>query len=145
MASIVYNSFCTDLGKALTDLQEAGADVRVLLATTSYTPDKDHVFVSSITNEVSGGTGYSRKALSSQTLTVDNTNDWAIFDAADLVYTAANFGTFRYIILYIETASSPTDANRRLIECLDITSATTNGTDMTLVWNASGLLTIASA
>jgi hypothetical protein len=54
MADLIYNSFSEDLANG--DITAAGP-FKMLLVTSSYTPDKAHADRSDITNEVSG-TGY---------------------------------------------------------------------------------------
>ena len=93
----------------------ASADVRVLLVSSSYTFSSDHNFVSDITNELSG-TGYARKVLASKVVAEDDTNDRATFDADDLVWTGANFGTPDAAIVYVHNAA---DAAAELICCLN--------------------------
>jgi hypothetical protein len=59
MASFVYNSFWEDLARGAIDMDTD--TFRMMLVTSSYTPDQDaHLKRSSITNEVSG-TGYTAK------------------------------------------------------------------------------------
>lgn len=130
MASGVYNG-----GKAGTadgSINLGADDMRVLLVNASYTPNPDHKFVSSITNELSG-TGYSRKALTTETVTQDDTNDRAAFSADNLTWTGANFGTPRYAIVYKFNAS---DASARLFCWIDLGGTTvTNGGDYTIKFN----------
>jgi hypothetical protein len=59
MASFIYNSFWEDLARGAIDMD---TDMfRMMLVTSSYTPDQDgHLKRSAITNEVSG-TGYTAK------------------------------------------------------------------------------------
>jgi hypothetical protein len=49
------------------DVQWTSSDLRVLLTTSSYTPNQDHAFVDDVTNELSGG-GYARVSLGGQTV-----------------------------------------------------------------------------
>jgi len=135
MAHTVYNAFPEGLAKGLLDMQSGAADIRVLLATTTYTPNKDHDFVDDVTNEVSGGSGYVRKALASEAVTKDDTNDWAKFTHAAITWTAADFGTFRYMIYYLHNAA---DSAARLLMCIDLTAVVTNGSDLTITPHANG-------
>ena len=86
MASSFYNSGLAALLNGTVDWDNGGAAIRALLVTSAYTFNKDHSFVSSITNELSG-TGYVRKDLAGRTVTQDNTNDRAVLDASDLTWT----------------------------------------------------------
>jgi hypothetical protein len=130
----------TNRGKAL--LMNGGLDldtqdIRVLLCTASFTPSVDHNFVSEVTNECTG-TGYARTALTSESVTEDDTNDRAVFDAADVTWTGANFGTPAYAVIYRFVTN---DADSPIIAVHTITSpVATNGGDYTLVWSANGLI-----
>lgn len=74
MASLIYNSCIDDLSNNNIDF---GADTfKILLVTSSYTPDKDtHDKLDDVTNEVTG-TGYTAGgATSACTVTKDVAND----------------------------------------------------------------------
>ena len=89
MANAVYNSFKRDIANGSIDLDTD--TINVMLVTSSYSPTIDtHTKRSDITNEVTG-TGYTAggQALASKTVTADNTNDRAAFDAADVTWTTA--------------------------------------------------------
>ena len=134
MATGVYNK-----GKYLLmtgGMNLATGDIRCLLTTSAYTFDADHNFVSDITNECSG-TGYVRKALA-ETVTEDDASDYAWFDATDVVWTGADFGTPARAIIYLHNAA---DASAALLACVDLTPAIpTNTGDYTVAWAATGIL-----
>lgn len=121
--------------------------LKVVLATSAYTPDKDHEFVSSASAAELSGTGYvggfggsGRKTLASKALAKDNTLDIAKLTAADLTWTAINAGTIRYAIVIKEITN---DAASLLIACIDINPTsgyTTDGNDWKLAWPATGVL-----
>lgn len=135
MATGVYNR-----GKALLlngGLDLDTQDIRVLLVSASYTFNPDHNFVADITNELSG-TGYVRKELANETVTEDDTNDRAVFDADDVVWTGADFGSPAMFIVYRQVTN---DADSPLICCGDISPVVaTNGGDFTLAFSANGIL-----
>jgi hypothetical protein len=127
------------------------ANIKVMLVGTGYTPDKDHDFVDSITGGSSkelSGTGYvagfggsGRKTLASKTVTKDNTNDVAFFDAADVTWTAINAGTVAYAVVIKEVTN---DADSPILATLTISpNIVTNGSDYTEQWAADGLFKIA--
>lgn len=75
--------------------------IKVMLVTSTYSPNLDtHAFRSDVTNEVSG-TGYTAggSALATKTVTQDNTNDRAVFDSDDPAWTVATI-TARAAVLY---------------------------------------------
>lgn len=137
MASGVYNK-----GKQL--MLNGGVDfdaddIRVALVTSSYTPDADHDFANDLMNELSGG-NYVRKALAGESVTLDNANDRAYFDATDPVWTAlgAAAGTPAYCIVFKQVTN---DTDSPLLAWLELTSPPTpNGGDYTVNFNAGGLI-----
>lgn len=74
MASLIYNSCLDDVCRALVDLDSD--TFKVMLVTSTYTPDKDtHTKRSDVTNEVVG-TGYTAGgAAATVTVTKDTAND----------------------------------------------------------------------
>lgn len=149
MASLMYNKGLEWLGSG--DLTTA--TIKVMLVTSSYTANKDHDFASSpAANEISG-TGYTsgfagsgRKTLASKTFAESDANDNAAFDAADLLWTGlqADCGTAAACVIYVHDTS---DAASTLLCYLDGGGfpRTFDGTDFPLVWNSSGIFTIAQA
>ena len=148
MASLTTNKLRTLLLNRGIDL--LGDTIKVMLVNTSYTPDKDHDFVSSITGgttkEISG-TGYSagfgaagRKTLASKTVTQDNTNDVAYLSAANLTWTAIDSGTVGAVAVIKEVTS---DADSPILAVFDlIPDIVTNSGDFTITWAAGGLFNI---
>lgn len=133
-------------GKA--EIANGGTDyltgtIKVMLVTATYVFNVDHNTVSQITNELSG-TGYvggfqgsGRKLLASKAVTQDDVNNRAEFDAADVTWTAINAGVAAAAVMFRELTS---DALSPLLAYLDFTGVTTNGGDLTLQWNAEGIL-----
>ena len=119
--------------------------IKVMLVTSSYTFDADHNFVSEVVaNEVSvigytgGFAGAGRKALANKSVTEDDTNDLAYFDADDLTWTGLATGaTVGGAILVKEVTN---DAASQLLVFMDLADTPTNGGDITLAWNASGIV-----
>ena len=125
--------------------------VALMLTTYSLNIDTHLDFADVATSEIanSGVTGYVARGdgtpLASKAVVVDNTNDRGEFDAANLVYTAIGNGTnatFDQIVIGRENDTTPTDATSPLIAHSTVSSTTTNGGDVTLVWNAEGILHI---
>lgn len=119
-------------------------DIRCALVTSSYTENRDHNFMSDITNELSGG-NYSRQALAGESVTEDDTNDWAKFDANDRLFAAlqAAAGTPAKAIIFKFVT---TDADSPMLASLALTSPPVpNGGDYTIVFGTNGLITFASA
>lgn len=127
----------------------AGSDTfKVMLLKNTYTPNKDHDLVSEINAHECDATGYTpgfagagRKTLSSPTITVDDTNDRAVFDAADpATWTAlggATNNTLRYVAVIWENTS---DAASIVLAVLDMgADKATNGGDFSVQLAALGI------
>ncbi len=87
---------------------------------------------------VSDMTGASIIARSGNLASKTTTN--GVFDSADVTVTAVSGSAFTHIVLYKDAGSDATDA---LVAVFDISSFTPNGSDITVVWNASGIFSIA--
>jgi hypothetical protein len=87
MASLIYNSFVDDMARGAIDLDTD--TFKVLLVTSSYTPNKDtDLKRSAVTNEVSG-TGYTAGGVTiACTVTKDTAND-----RVTLSFAAVNWAT----------------------------------------------------
>jgi hypothetical protein len=133
MANGVYNRGKYLIATAGANL--ASADLRVLLVKDTYVFDNDHNFVSDViagSKEISVG-GYARVALTTKTVTEDDTNDFAYLDADDVLFAALAAGqTVGGAVLYKFNAA---DGAAEVIAFYDLTDTLTNGGDITVVWN----------
>lgn len=120
--------------------------IRVLaLKGTGYTFDPDHDFVTDLTpgsNEVSGGS-YARQDLGTKAVNVDDTNDRAEFTAAATTFSAvpAQGGSNVTALVVFKFVTNDTDSP--LIAYIDTGTGfplTPNGSDITVTWNAEGVL-----
>lgn len=113
MANFVYNKFkerCASAG-----VNWASATVRVMLerSTSTYTPNKDHNFVSDLTNfvEVSVAS-YSRKSLANKAVNQDQTNDRAELDCDDVAFGALESGQIvKGMVVYVQVGGDDTTPN----------------------------------
>jgi hypothetical protein len=133
MASGWYTSGLRDVLDRTIDL--ASDTIKLILVTSTYTPDKDHDFAADLTNELSG-TGYTggfagsgRKTIGSKAFSTDTGNDRVEFTFGAVTWTAINAGNPKYAILVKEITN---DAASRLIAYLDLGTVVTNGSDMVL-------------
>lgn len=119
--------------------------IKVMLCTSSYTPNQDtHEFKSDLTNEVSG-TGYTATgvALANKALTYTAGTNVIMADADDTSWTSSTI-TARYAVIY--DATPATDATRPLIGYVDFgADQTTNNGTFQITWNAAGIFTITVA
>ncbi|WP_328439082.1 hypothetical protein [Nocardia puris] len=119
--------------------------IKVMLCTSSYTPNQDtHRYKSDVTNEVTG-TGYTAggATLGSCTASYNAGTNTLALDAADTSWPNSTI-TARYAVVY--DASPGSDATRALLGYVDFDQniSTTAGT-FSIVWDAAGILTISAA
>lgn len=139
MADLIYNSFFTDLSKGNIDLDTD--TFKVMLVTSAYTPSKTHAKRSDVTNEVTG-TGYTAggATLANVTVTQDNTNDLAKFDADDVTWATSTI-TARGAVLY--KARGGAASADELVKYFDFGSDQSSvGAAFTLQFNANGILQV---
>lgn len=127
------------------EIDLADDTIKVLLTTSTYTPDQDaHNFHNDVTNEVTG-TGYTAggATLSNKSITYTaGTNTW-VFDADDATWATSTI-TARTAVVYDDTPG--TSATKPLIGYQqsdgDITSS---GGTFTVAWAAGGIVSIVVA
>lgn len=106
MASHLQNSFIKDL--SLGNLIPGTHDFRMLLATASYSPNKDHAKRDAVTNEVANGNGYVTKGQPvTLTITTDNANDRTSVSFSEPSWADATF-TARYGVVYRDRGGAST-------------------------------------
>ena len=139
MADIIFNI-------AKLNILNGGLDFdtntfKVLLVTSSYTPNQDtHEDRADVTNEVTG-TGYSAggATLASVTVTQDNTDNEGVVDAADVTWSSSTI-TARAAVLYKTTGVA---ANDTLVCYLDFTTDQSSSSgDFTIQWGSEGILNL---
>jgi hypothetical protein len=134
----VYGNFPKHLFKG--DVDTDTATFKVMLCTSTYTPNQDtHEFKSSVTNEITG-TGYTAGgvALASVAVAYDAASNTLSFDAADSVWTTATF-TARYAVVYLSTG---VDATSILVCYIDFgADLSPSAGNFTLQWNTGGIVT----
>lgn len=123
--------------------------MKLLLVASAYTPNRDHDFVSDLT-EISGASGYTggfagsgRKTLTSKTITVDDTNDRWAFDAADVAFGALGAGAT--IGGSVMTKEITNDAASPIVAFCGCTDTATDGNTVTFQFDAGGLFRVTSA
>jgi hypothetical protein len=144
MASLLYNRGKKALVAGEVDWDDnSTTTIRVLLVNASYSPNADHAYVSSVTNEVVG-TGYTRKNLTTRAVTQNDANDRVECGADNITWTGLDCGTIAGAVVYKQTGGDDTTpADDILIAYMDFNDLITNGGDVTLQWNALGLFTLA--
>lgn len=134
MASGWHNRAKYNLAKKLMDM--SGDTIKVMLLANTYTFNADHNVPGDVNSNEISGTGYSAGgvALTTKTVTQDDTNDLMKFDADDSSWTTATF-TARFATIWDDTI-----ATDDLILTIDFGSdkTVTAGT-FTITWSANGI------
>lgn len=132
MANSVTNKGKFEIFTGTADLD--ASDLRVLLLKSTGTPTADTNFISDVVaDEISVG-GYSRQALTGETVTEDDANDFAYLDANDPTFAALAAGqTVGWMCLFRQTGA---DATAPIYANYDLTDTATNGGDITVVFSA---------
>jgi hypothetical protein len=116
------------IGKA-TKVDLIGDNIKILFYSGAF--NGAHEFVSDLT-------GASIIARSGNL--AGKTSTGGVFDANDLTVTAVSGAAFTHVILYKDTGA---DGTSPLIAIFDVSTFTPNGGDVNVVFNASGLFSIA--
>lgn len=138
MASAIFNSFKRDIANGSIDLDTD--TINVMLVGSSFTPDVDAMSKRSSVTSFDVGGDATHKALANKTVTVDNANNRAIFDADDVVWAGATI-TARGAVLYKSRGGA--DTADELIAFIDFGSdISSTAADFTLAFNAAGILAL---
>lgn len=137
MANVTYNSYKANELDGTINL--ATHDIKVVLV-NGYAPDIDaHSQYSDITDEVPNGNGYTQggKTLQNASVTQDNANDRAIFDADDVTWASSTI-TADGAVIYDDTTTG-----KELVGYIDFGGAkSSNSGDFRIQWNSAGILTL---
>jgi hypothetical protein len=119
--------------------------VKVLLCSSSYTPDQDaHQYRSDLTSEVTG-TGYTAGgvALTSRTSSYVGASNTLVLDADDATFSNVTL-TARYGIVYVDTGTSSTSP---LLGYVDFgANVTPSAQPLVITWDATdGVLKLVAA
>jgi hypothetical protein len=141
---IIYNDFKEQLFKKVHDMD---SDTIKITLHTGYTPNIDTHQVWADTGvsstEYGTGSGYTAggKTLGSLTVTQDDTNDRAAWDAANVTWTSLgplSPATPSHAIIWNDTVSSP--MADPLICYIVLGTTATNGGDYTIAFHANGII-----
>ncbi len=129
MASFVTNRGSLDLQSNV--IVYASDTIKARLVPSSVTPDKDNTVMTGLT---AIGTD---QTLGTKTRTEDTTNDRIVYSAANPTWTAVAAGsTIGWCIVYKFVTN---DADSVPMFVIDLTDTATNGSDITVQFNASGI------
>lgn len=109
----------------------AGGTYRVMLLTSSYTPNVDHDFVADIVANEATGSGYTRQDLANKSASIDDTNNRADHDADNVTW-ASLTSSFRYAVVFFVVSS---DADHELLLYEDLGAQSLTAAPFTIAWN----------
>ena len=141
MASGIYNTFKAEIMKGTCNLASGGDTLKCGLLDNShaFTAENDG-WADVSANEISG-TGYTAggATLSSQAVSVDDTDDEGVFDAADTQWTTSTFSAY-HAVVYDDTVTSPADI---LLCSIDFGGVqTVSAGTFTIQWASEGIINI---
>jgi|SRR5689334_14280649 len=107
--------------------------VKAALVSSSYTYNSAHDFYDDVSATVLG----TPQTISSKTFTN------GVFDGTDVTFTAVTGGsTAKAVILYIDTGTASTSRLITYLDGLTNLPLSTNGGDVVITWDATGIFTI---
>lgn len=151
MANVIYSKFFEQAYKGLVDFDADGTIVRAALerSTSSYTPNKDHDFMSDLSGFVEIDTGgYLRQTVANKLVELDDANDRVEFKFDNINFSNLASGQIvRAIILYVQIGGSDaTPSDDPLICYIDTATglpATLGGGQFLVTINSEGLIQVA--
>jgi len=116
---------------------------KVMLCTSSYTPNQDtHVDKADVDNEVSG-TNYTAGGVAIASLSVTQTENVVKVDGTDSSWATSTI-TARYAVIYDDTEVA--DADKKLVGYIDFgEDKSSEAGTFQITWHASGILTLTVA
>jgi len=153
----VPNNFKQAVMEGSIDLTADTVKVALISDDTAYTFDPAaHSFVNDIldggtTASEFTGSGYSRQTLSGLSVTQDDTDNEGVFDANDVTFSSLDGDGIQGVVIYQQIGGDDTTpGDDRVLAVVDDDSAgsnsdlplTTNGSDVTLSFNAEGVINI---
>jgi hypothetical protein len=146
VANFVYNIAKKQLLDGDIDFN-APDDIRILLLEAATDENPDDVTVQAVlaragTTELTS-TGYARQALAGEATSQDDANDRAEFDANDVTFSAVSQAAAETVIGWVVFKFITDDAGSIPIIFVDTATGlplTPNGSDITITWNAEGIL-----
>lgn len=128
MADAIYPKYKQALLDADTNIDVNDGTVKVALSTAAY--NSTHQFYT----DVSASTVGTPQTINNTTVTN------GLFDGDNVTYTAVPSGsTVTALIIYIDTGSAATSRLVAFINTVSGFPLSTNGGDVTVAWNASGI------
>lgn len=136
----IYNKFKEYIGDGTIDLDNDSFKVVLLSNSATFTATNTQLTDISA-NEIAGSYGYTTGGAALASVTWTESSGTVTFDAADVTWTASGGAITAYkAAIYDDTAT-----NDELVAFIDFGGVQTanDGADFKLIWNASGIFTLA--
>lgn len=137
MASGIYNTFKSEVMQEQHDLDSDS--IKVMLLDDNHSFNAAHDIASAVSGNEISGTGYTAggAALTSLSVSTDNTDNEGVFDAANVSWTNATFSAYHAVVY------NATNGNK-LICSIDFDGAQSpSNQTFTITWAAEGILNLA--
>ena len=139
MSQAMYNRGKTEIlnGELNLDIDT----IKVLIVTSgSYVYDADHNFLAEVTGAEASAGGYVRKTLASVSITQDDTNNYAVFDAADVTWEGITVNGGGAILF--KDSGSNANVSPLIMYSNTQFPVTITGGNLQIVWSTSGILAL---
>ena len=136
MASAIYPKFKQQILGAGTNTDLTSGTVKcVLVDTGTYTYSTSHEFLSDVAGGARIGTP---QTIGSKTVTN------GVFDGADITFPSVSGASVEALLIYVDTGVEATSPLVVFIDSADVTNlpATPSGSDIPVIWNASGIFAL---
>ena len=138
MSGAFYNQFYYKKMSGEMNLASGGDTLKMILV-SGYTPDIDnHSVYADVSGDEMSGTGYTAggEEVTGKSVTKDNTNDKATFDAVDVTWTGLDIGTPSHAILR--------NVTHDCLICYWEVTTLSEGLNYNLEFDATGIMDLSS-
>jgi len=151
MAGFVYPNGLSKMTDGTIDWVSGVTVIKVMLLDSGHTPDPDETAVTNLATDELSGTGYAagfggagRKVIGLMTNVFDSANDRTELSGAGVTWTGINAGIISYVAVIWEDTNDAGSVPLAIFDSNEITNLplTTNGGDVTITWNAEGIIQI---
>ena len=143
MASLVYTEACEQFANGNIDWENDTIRIRLCMTNTTCDTEEDVATLSAFTTiDLHDGANYPSPdtTLTTTAAAADATNNRATMDATDVTYTSLGAGTRTVAgVLVYKFVTNDTDS---IPICWHEEAFTPNGGNITISWNAAGVLTL---
>lgn len=141
MADFWYDEAKRAIAAGEIDLDANDLRVALLMTNTTANTEKNKTNLGAFTTlDECDGVAYARQALASKTVTVDNGNNRADIDAADVTFPTVSASTraVKAVLVYKHVGADAVNVPLLYMDSLTGLPFTPNGANVSLIWAAAG-------